>query len=66
MSQAKTDSCSTNEKKYINCVRSDADQVDHHAYDLKCPAILHQQEMLKNVIEKDSLNLLTYTTGQTT
>ena len=54
------------EKKCINCVRSDADQVDHHAYDLSCPAIIQQQEMLKHVIEKDSLNLATYTTGQTT
>jgi hypothetical protein len=59
-------SCSTSGKKCINCVRSDADQVDHHAYDLSCPAIIQQQEMLKHVIEKDSLNLATYTTGQTT
>ena len=61
-----TDSCSSNEKKCINCVRSDVESVDHQAFEMKCPAILRQQELLKNIIEKDSLNLVSYTTGHPT
>ncbi len=39
---------------------------DHYAFDNDCPAILTQQEILKDIIEKDRLNLIGYTTGQTT
>jgi hypothetical protein len=61
-----TSNCSSTVKKCINCVRSDAEHHDHYAFDMNCPAVLLQQELLKNVLEKDRSALLNYTAGQTT
>ena len=61
-----TANCTSTLKKCINCVRSDVEKNDHCAFDNDCPAIVTQQEILKNIIEKDRLNLAGYITGQTT
>lgn len=61
-----TENCTSSSKKCVNCVRSDVEKNDHCAFDMDCPSILLQQDILKNLLEKERLNLVGYTTGQTT
>ena len=61
-----TDNCSSATKKCINCVRSDNDSHDHYAFDINCPSMLVQQSILKNILEKDRLNMLSHTIEQIT
>ena len=52
--------CESAKKKYINCVRDGVDTQDHCTYDLKCPSLLKQQELLKQKIAKTISNLKLY------
>jgi len=61
-----TENCTSKTKKCVNCVRSDEEKNDHYAFDMDCPSILTQQSILKNLLEREHLNLVSYITGQTT
>ena len=55
-----TNTCESAEKKCVNCVRDGVGTQDHCTYDPNCPSLLKQQELLKQKIEKTSLNLKLY------
>ena len=59
-------SCTSTNKKCINCVREGNVTQDHCAFDSICPAILKQQELVKKQFAKNSLNLSRYKAAQTT
>ena len=47
----KTDECVSETPKCVNCVRSDNENTQHHAYSHTCPAMKTQQESLKKKLE---------------
>ena len=51
-----TDDCDSTVRKCVNCVRSNNEQCDHHAFDFKCPTLRKQQEEEKKKLESDRLN----------
>jgi hypothetical protein len=61
-----TDNCTSSTKKCINCVRSDNENIEHCTFDINCPSMLSQQGILKSILEKDRLNMLSHTSEQIT
>ena len=61
-----TNTCTSSNQKCINCVRSGTGTQDHSAFDINCPSMLKQQELLKRKLANSNLNLLRYKRAQAT
>ena len=51
-----TKDCTSNERKCINCIRSNIQHTPHSAFYHKCPSLIKFQELLKQSQEVDNLN----------
>lgn len=49
--------CSLETKKWINCVRDNADNHEHYSYDITCPSIIKQQELMKKQLNLNASRL---------
>ena len=50
----RTDSCVTDERKCINCVRNNLGELNHPAYFYKCPCLLKYEDSLNSKRGKDN------------
>ena len=52
-----TENCGLFDQKCINCIRNKEDDVGHTATSFKCPSFIQQQNVLKNKLNVDHLNM---------
>ena len=56
-SEHQTKDWTSTQSKYINCLRNNSNDVNHTTTNFKCPSLVSQQEVLKNKLNGNRLNM---------